>query len=407
MWLSMSIVVQKFGGTSVGSAERIKRVADRVAHTAKTNGQIVVVVSAMGDTTDHLVKLAREMSQNPHPREYDQLVSTGENVSAALLAMALQDRGVEAISLTGAQAGIQTEAVYSRAKITDVKPIRIHQELDAGKVVIVTGFQGINPASDVTTIGRGGSDTSAVVLAAALKVPVCEIYTDVDGVYTTDPRKVESATKLDEISYDEMLELASLGAKVLHPRAVECAKEHDIVLHVRSSFEMHDGTLVKEDSDMEISKPVTGVTLNDGEARLSILGVPDEPGVAGRVFSTLSEVNINVDMIIQSVEQDGTNTITFTVMEDDLAQAESIIQELVSELGAGGVTVDRHISKLSIVGVGMISKPGVAATVFKTLGDHDINLQLISTSEIKISCVIDRDHGPKALKLVHAAFDLG
>lgn len=407
MWLSMSIVVQKFGGTSVGSAERIKRVADRVAHTAKTTDQIVVVVSAMGDTTDHLVKLAREMSRNPHPREYDQLVSTGENVSAALLAMALQDRGVAAISLTGAQAGIQTEAVYSRAKITDVKPVRIHHELDEGKVVIVTGFQGINEASDVTTIGRGGSDTSAVVLAAALKAPVCEIYTDVDGVYTTDPRKVESATKLDEISYDEMLELASLGAKVLHPRAVECAKEHDIVLHVRSSFELHDGTLVKEDSDMEISKPVTGVTLNDGEARLSILGVPDAPGVAGRVFSTLSEVNINVDMIIQSVEQDGTNTITFTVMEDDLAQAESIIQELVSELGAGGVTVDRHISKLSIVGVGMISKPGVAATVFKTLGDHDINLQLISTSEIKISCVIDRDHGPKALKLVHAAFDLG
>lgn len=401
----MDLIVQKYGGTSVGSPDRIKHVAKRVVESRKYHSKVVVVVSAMGDTTDHLVGLAKEMSANPHPREYDQLVSTGENISAALLAMAVQDLGLDAISLTGAQAGIKTEMGYSRAKIQHVKPTRIHSELEAGKVVIVTGFQGINDVDDVTTIGRGGSDTSAVVLAAALQSPVCEIYTDVDGVYTTDPRRVPEARKLPVISYDEMLELASLGAKVLHPRAVECAKEHGIELHVRSSFDSSDGTFVKEVM-MENAQAVTGATLSEQEARVSLLQVSDEPGVAGSVFTRLSDVNINVDMIIQSVEENRINNITFTVNEDDLSQTESIAQEIAKDVGAKGVKVDSNIAKLSIVGVGMISKSGVAATMFKTLGDHGINIQLIATSEIKISCIIDRAQAREALRLIHEAFEL-
>ncbi len=276
----MSIIVQKYGGSSVGSTERIRAVAKRVIETKMKYPNVVVVVSAMGDTTDDLVKMTKEVSDNPSAREYDALISTGENISAALLAMAIQAQGIGAISLSGAQAGIHTENLYSKAKITKVDPSRIMQELDEGKVVIVTGFQGINDVSDITTIGRGGSDTSAVVLAAALGSPVCEIYTDVDGVYTTDPRVVPDARRLAEISYDEMLELASLGAKVLHPRSVECAKENNIALHVRSSFVSHEGTYVKEDSLMEMNKPVTGATLSDEEVMISVLKVQDNPGIA-------------------------------------------------------------------------------------------------------------------------------
>lgn len=400
------IIVQKYGGTSVGSPERIKAVAKRVADTRRHCPNVVVVVSAMGDTTDDLIKLAKQISSNPHPREYDALISTGENVSAALLAMALHDMGFQAISLSGAQAGIVTEKIYSKAKILNIKPKRIHDELQAGKIVIVTGFQGINDSDDITTIGRGGSDTSAVALAAALNCPECEIYTDVDGIYTTDPRIVKSASKLKEISYDEMLDLASLGAKVLHPRAVECGKENHVVIHVRSSFKPDVGTLVKEAEEMEVNRPVTGMTLNEEEALVSIQKVPDQPGIAGRLFSKLSSASINVDMIIQSVEENQINNITFTVQRDDLSAAEKLTKEVAKELGAQGVRTDESISKLSIVGVGMISKPGVAAKMFSALGKAGINILLISTSEIKISCVIKQQDGRRALELLHEEFGL-
>lgn len=402
----MEVIVQKYGGTSVGTPERIAAVAERVSKVRQTHPNIVVVVSAMGDTTDDLISLCHQISKNPSPREYDALISTGENISAALLAMAFNERGVPAISLTGPQAGVATQGHYGRSKIVNVDTKRIIHELSLGNVVVVTGFQGINDVSDVTTIGRGGSDTSAVVLAAALSAPVCEIYTDVDGIYTTDPRKVKNASKLQEISYDEMLELASLGAKVLHPRAVECAKENGIVLHVRSSFEQSEGTLVKEAIDMEVNRPVTGVTLNDGEAQISILNVPDSPGVAGQIFTTLAEASINVDMIIQTVEENGFNKISFTVNSDDLEAAKRVTSEIATTLKASGIKFDDDISKISIVGVGMMSKPGVAAKFFKTLGDNGMNIRMISTSEIKVSCIIDKKDGPKALELLHDVFEL-
>ena len=298
----MEIAVKKFGGTSVGSAKRIQAIAERLVSLHKTEKQ-VVVVSAMGDTTDHLITLCKEISSKPSPREFDALVSTGENVSAALLSMAIHELGVDAISLSGPQAGIKTESFYSKAKILDVRPERIYQELDQNKIVIVTGFQGLNEFNDITTIGRGGSDTSAVVLAAALKAKVCDIFTDVDGIYTTDPRVVKEAKKLQEVSYDEMLELASLGAKVLHPRAVECAKENNIILHVRSSFDNEKGTLVKEASDMEVQKPVTGAAIIEEEAIISLLSVKDRPGIASVLFNKLAKENINVDMIVQVLKK--------------------------------------------------------------------------------------------------------
>ncbi|NDC82592.1 aspartate kinase [bacterium] len=402
----MTLVVQKFGGTSVGTPERIRAVASRVIDSKLKHQDIVVVVSAMGDTTDDLIKLAREVSDHPSPREYDALISTGENISAALLAMAIEAQGVPAVSLTGPQAGIFTENLYSKAKITKVDPSRIMAELDQGKVVVVTGFQGINDLKDVTTIGRGGSDTSAVVLAATLGAPVCEIYTDVDGVYTTDPRIVPDAQKLSEISYDEMLELASLGAKVLHPRSVECAKENGVQLHVRSSFSAEQGTIVKEDNQMEVNRPVTGATLNEEEALITIQKLQDRPGTASHVFTKLAEASINVDMIIQSSEEDRVNDITYTVHQDDLKAATLISQEIARDLGAAGVKFDDSIAKVSIVGVGMISKPGIAAKMFRVLADNSINIKLISTSEIKISCAIDRKEARRALRLLHHAFEL-
>jgi aspartate kinase len=402
----MPVIVQKFGGTSVGSIDRIQAVADRVASVRAQKPHVVVVVSAMGDTTDDLIAMARRISRTPDPREYDALISTGENISAALVSMALNERGVPAVSLTGPQVRIVTENFYNRAKILKVDPARVWEELNAGKVVVITGFQGVNARQDVTTIGRGGSDTSAVVMAAALGAPVCEIYTDVDGIYTTDPRIVKTARKLDEISYDEMLELASLGAKVLHPRAVECAKENGVIVHVRSSFNTHLGTLVKEASAMENNRVVTGITLNEEEAKLSIFRVPDQPGVAGRIFSRLAELNINVDMIVQSVERNHINNISFTVNQDEADQAEAILSAVAKEIGAEGVRVDRSIAKVSIVGVGMISKPGVAARMFTALGEQGINLDLISTSEIKVSCVVNRKDGRRALETLHRHFGL-
>ncbi|MGE4169346.1 MAG: aspartate kinase [Candidatus Margulisiibacteriota bacterium] len=401
-----SLIVQKFGGTSVGSPERIMAVADRVIQTLKKTRHVVVVVSAMGDTTDDLIDLAKKITATPDPREYDALISTGEAISAALLAMTLIQKGVPAVSLTGPQAGVETELAHVKAKITNVETTRLIQELEAGKVVVVTGFQGLNPNGDITTIGRGGSDTSAVVLAAALGAAECEIYTDVNGVYTTDPRLVPTAKKLQEIAYEEMLEMASLGAKVLHPRSVECAKENNIILQVRSSFAPDEGTKVKEVSVMEATKPVTGVTLNETEALVSILNVPDSPGVAGKVFTQLAEAAINVDMIIQSSEENHINKITFTVDQDDLAQARTVAETVAAELGAKGVKWDDAIAKVSIVGVGMISKPGVAAKLFSVLGQNGINIKLISTSEIKISCAIERKEAKRAVALLHAAFEL-
>lgn len=404
--MKRSILVQKFGGTSVGSTERIKRVADRIISSKQRAEHLVVVVSAMGHTTDELVGLSKEISKSPDPREYDALLSTGENISAALVAMALIEKGQPAVSLTGPQAGVKTENMHSKAKILNVDATRIKKELAQGKVVIVTGFQGFNDVNDVTTIGRGGSDTSAVVLAAALGSDECEIFTDVDGVYTTDPRKVKSARKLETISYDEMLELASLGAGVLHPRSVECGKENNVVIHVRTSFDDTEGTRVKEVNTMEASKPVTGVTVNKDEAILSIIGLPDTPGIAGKVFTRLAQKGINVDMIIQSVEQAEKNNISFSVHLDDLDQAKAVTDAIAKELGALKVTSDDSIAKVSAVGVGMISKPGIAAKMFETLGNAGINILRITTSEIKISCAIPRDKAEAALNLLHDAFEL-
>ncbi len=400
-----NILVQKFGGTSVGSPERIKAIASRAEACYKKGTKLVIVVSAMGDTTNKLVELASEISSSPSPREYDALISTGENVSASLLAMSLNDIGIPAISLTGPQAGIFTEELHAKAKILNIKTQRIEKELDSGKIVVITGFQGINPNHDVTTIGRGGSDTSAVALAAALGSSDCEIYTDVDGVYTTDPRRIENAQKLKQISYQEMLEMASLGAKVLHPRAVECAKENNINLHVRSSFNLEEGTRVQEASTLEVHKPVTGVAINDKEAIISILHVPDDPGTAGEIFTELAENGINVDMIIQSVTASDTSNISFSVLEDDLNQAISITTALANKMGAK-VTSDNSIAKLSCVGIGMISKPGIAAKMFSALGKENINILRITTSEIKISVAILRDQAQKALEVLHKEFDL-
>jgi aspartate kinase len=400
------IIVQKFGGTSVGSIERIKAVADRIVASKKHAKNIVVVVSAMGKSTDHLVGLAKEITEHPDPREYDALVSTGENVSASLLAMTLIERGHPAISLTGPQAGVRTEPLHTKAKITDVKTERLKEEMAQGKVVIVSGFQGLNPLNDITTIGRGGSDTSAVVLAAAVGADECEIYTDVDGVYTTDPRKVESARKLDTISYDEMLELASLGAGVLHPRAVECGKENNIVIHVRSSFEDVEGTRVKEVETMESSRAVTGVAMSENEAIVSVIKVPDSPGNAGKLFSELGKAGVNVDMIIQSVEQGDENNISFSVQRDDLHQAKAISEDVAKQLNAERVETDENLAKVSAVGVGMLSRPGVAAKMFSALGDAGINILRITTSEIKISCAVPRSQAREALNILHETFEL-
>ncbi len=399
------IKVYKFGGTSVGSVEKIQAIADRILN--EPENRHVIVVSAMGHTTDQLVKLTSEIATTPEPREYDALISTGENVSAALLSMSIIAKGGKAISLNGAQAGIYTSNGHKRAKIIDVKPERIQAELDDNKVVVVTGFQGVSEYNDVTTIGRGGSDTSAVVLAAALGASECDIYTDVDGVYTTDPRQVKHAQKLNIVSYDEMLELASMGAQVLHPRAVECAKENNIILHVRSSFSAEDGTRIKELSPMELNRAVTGIALKRDEAKISVVGIPDQPGIAGQLFNQLAQHNVNIDMIIQSNEQENeTNSITFTVSEDDFSEAKSITEAIATSLGAGEVVGDTNIAKVSIVGVGMISKPGVAAKMFKTLGDHGVNIQLITTSEIKVSCAIESNQADAAVQALHHAFNL-
>ncbi|MEW5766268.1 MAG: aspartate kinase [bacterium] len=403
----MALIVQKYGGTSVANPERIKRVAERIVRTRKDGHQVVVVVSAMGDTTDDLIDLARKISPQPDEREMDMLVATGEQASSALMAIALHTLGEPAISLTGAQVEILTDEVHSKARIIKIGADRIRKELEAGKIVIVAGFQGITREQDITTLGRGGSDTTAVALAAVLSASSCEIYTDVDGVFTADPRIVPEARKLSRISYEEMLEMASLGAKVLHARSVEFAKKYGVIIHVRSSFTDQEGTIVtEEDKDME-DVLITGVTHDENQAKVTIVDVPDQPGMAAKIFSTLAAANINVDMITQSSSATGTNDISFTIEENSLDKVRPLVEQLAKDLTAWGVTSDRNIAKISVVGIGMRSHAGVAAKVFEALGSEGINIQMISTSEIKISFIIERNRVAQAVKAIHQAFELG
>ncbi len=404
----MLILVQKFGGSSVRDAACIKRVA-KIATDAQKNGyEVVVVVSAMGDTTDELVKLAKEVTTKPDPREYDLLLSTGEQISIPLIAMAIHDLGAKAISQTGLQVGILTEDKHGKARITEIKTEKIKNYLKEGNIVVVAGFQGISASTgEITTLGRGGSDTTAVALAVALKAERCDIYTDVDAVYTTDPDIVREASRLNTISYEEMLELASLGAQVLHPRSVEIAKNYNMQMRVRSSFNPTDeGTLVIGVGKMELNNPVSGVALDESQARIAIIGVPDKPGIAAKVFDSLAKKNISVDMIVQSTSHDGSNEIAFTVDKDTLDDTKKVTELIAKEINAKGITTDTNIAKVSIVGAGMIGRPGIAATMFKALADSGINIQMISTSEIKVSCVIDAKDGDKAVKAIHKVFEL-
>ena len=400
------LVVQKYGGSSVANAERIRMVAKRVAGVKAEGHDVVVVVSAMGDTTDELIGLVKEVTDNPCEREMDVILSTGEQVSIALLAMAVRDLGVPVISLTGAQVGIITDDAHTKARIVDVKTSRLKEELAGGKVVVVAGFQGVNRANDITTLGRGGSDTTAVALAAALGADLCEIYTDVDGVYTADPRIVPQARKLKAVSYEEMLELAHLGAVVLHPRSVELAMKYRIPLHVRSSFNHNLGTVVREVSAVEKINVVTGVAYDRDVAKIGLYDVYDRPGIAYRLFRALAEENINVDMIVQSAMRGERNDISFTCSQGDLKKALAVVEKLAPELGATGVTSDVDVAKVSIVGAGMASNPGVAAAMFEAIYEEGINLEMISTSEIKVSCIIKAGGVEKAVRALHRKFNL-
>ena len=402
----MALVVQKYGGTSVGTIDRIRNVARRVAKTYDDGNDVVVVVSAMSGETNKLVALANEMCEFPSEREYDVLVATGEQVTIALLSMCLQSMGYKAKSYLGHQIPILTDSAFSRARIERIEDKNVREDLKNGSIVVVAGFQGADKEGNVTTLGRGGSDTSAVAVAAALKADVCEIYTDVDGVYTTDPRIVPDASKIEKISYDEMLEMASLGAKVLQIRSVEFAKKYGVVVHVRSSFNDNPGTLVmKEDADME-AVLVSGITYNKDEAKISVMRVPDKPGIAAQLFSPLSHSNITVDMILQNVSSEGYTDMTFTVPHSDFKKALKIVEETAKEIGAAQVGGTEAIAKVSIVGVGMRSHSGVASKMFQTLAQEGINIQMISTSEIKISAIIDLKYTELAVRVLHEAFGL-
>jgi aspartate kinase len=401
------IIVQKYGGTSVGNAERIKNVAKRVVRTKEEGHDVVVVVSAMSGETDKLINLANQLSENPDPREMDMLVSTGERVTIALLAMAIHALGQKAQSFTGRQAGIICDNAHTKARIEKITGDRIKHALKEGKIAVVAGFQGITEDSDdVTTLGRGGSDLSAVAVAAALKADVCDIYTDVDGVYTTDPNMVPQARKLDKISYDEMLELASLGAKVLQTRSVEFAKKYNVPVRVLSSFNDNPGTLVtREDADME-KEVVSGVAYDKNQVKVTIQGVPDKPGVAAKIFNTISDNNVVVDMIIQNIGEGGLTDMSFTVPTTDSKKILEVMNKVVAEIGAKSVNIKEDISKISIVGVGMRSHSGVAAKMFSALAKEGINIMMISTSEIKISCVIDAKYTELAVRVLHEAFEM-
>ncbi len=399
----MGIIVQKFGGSSVANAQKIYNVAGRIQDAYDAGNSVVVVVSAQGDTTDDLIEKAAEINEKPSKREMDVLLSTGEQITIALLAMALEKNKYPVVSLTGWQTPIKTNMVYGAARIEKVETTRLVNELDKGRIVIVAGFQGVNDVNDITTLGRGGSDTTAVALAAALRADVCEIYTDVDGVYTCDPRIVPDARKLKDISYDEMLELASLGANVLHNRSVEMAKKYHVDLEVKSSFQKIEGTKVKEAGSVE-KLLVRGVARDNDVARIAVVGIDDTPGKAYRMFALLAKKNINVDVILQSIGRDNTKDISFTVSRSQMEEAVKILNEHLEDIGAKEVTHDEKISKVSIVGSGMLSNPGVAAKMFEALYDANINIRMISTSEIKVSVLIDEDMAEKAVQAIHHKF---
>lgn len=402
----MALIVQKYGGTSVGSIDRIHRVAERVAHTHRDGHQVVVVLSAMSGETDRLIKLAHEATATPDERELDMLLSTGERVTIALLAMELRGRGINARSFTGRQVGIITDSAHTKARIARVTADRLKEALSKGVIPVVAGFQGINEQSDVTTLGRGGSDLSAVALAAALKADRCIIFTDVDGVYTADPNIVPAARRIDKIAYEEMLEMASLGAKVLQTRSVEFAAKYGVPVEVNSSFKEGKGTLVtKEDADME-AVAVAGVTGDRNQAKITVVGVPDKPGIAAQIFGQVAHAHINVDMIIQNIGQGALTDLSFTVPRADLKKAVSIIQDVAKEIDAKSVSVTDSIAKVSLIGVGMRSHSGVASKMFEVLSREGINIMMISTSEIKISCVIDEKYLELAMRSLHSAFGL-
>jgi len=405
--MARKLIVQKFGGSSVENTDRIINVAKRVV-SYKTKGyDVVVVVSALGDTTDELLTLASKITKSPSERELDMLMSTGEQISVALLAMAVHKFGEEAISFTGAQVGIITDSSHTKAKIIDINAKRIHKELDKGKVVIVAGFQGMNMDQEITTLGRGGSDLTAVALAKVLKAETCEIYTDVDGVYTADPRLVKDAKKISKISYEEMLELASLGAQVLQARSVEVASKFNIPLHVRSSFSSKEGTIITKEVKAMEDVVVSGVTLNKNEAKVTICDVPDKPGIAARIFGAIAEGNLNIDMIIQNVSRTGFTDLSFTVMSGDLDKTLKVVKKIAKTIGAKDVAFNKGIAKVSVVGIGMRSHSGVAAKMFQAMASEGINIDMISTSEIKISCVVKKQKGEEAVKVLHKAFGLG
>ncbi len=403
----MSLIVQKYGGSSVADSERVKKVAQHVVNTKRKGNDLVVVVSAPGDMTDDLLEMAKKITENPSDREIDMLLSTGEQISIALLAMAIHEIGERAISFTGPQVGIITDTIHTKAKIISINEQKVKDALDKGNIVIVAGFQGVNEYNEITTLGRGGSDTTAVALAAVLKANLCEIYTDVDGVYTTDPRIVKEAQKIDIISYDEMLEMASLGAKVMHSRSIEFAKKYDVDVYVRSSFNINKkGTLITREVPSMEKVVVRGVTCEMNESKLSIMGVPDKPGVAAKVFTLFAKMNISVDMIVQSAGEQGKNNISFTVSKSELKKAIDILKKAADEVGARQILSDEHIAKVSIVGVGMRSHSGVAATMFETLAQENINIDMISTSEIKISCILEESRAHDAVRILHEKFGL-
>lgn len=405
--MSKPIVVMKFGGTSVRNAERVKAAAAEVVSTKMAGNSVVVVVSAPGDMTDDLIERAAEITQNPDGREMDMLLATGEQVSIALLCMAIKALDTDAISLTGAQAGIEADHVHTKARIKNIRPSKIFKELAKKRVVVVAGFQGINPNDDITTLGRGGSDLTAVALAAALKSKVCEIYTDVEGVYTADPRLVEDAQKVEQISYDAMLELAGSGSQVMQARSIEVAKKFGVKIHVRSSLVKKKGTMIVAEAKGMETPVVSGVAYDKNEAKISLTELPDKPGVAAAIFGALANDNINVDMIIQSSAEDGANSISFTISRNDLKRALLLLESVKNKLGAKQLLVDSEVAKVSIVGVGMKSHPGVAAKMFAVMADAGINLEMISTSEIKVACIVKESEGARAVKILHKAFDLG
>jgi aspartate kinase len=406
----VALIVQKFGGTSVADPDRMRAVADHVAFTRRHGNDVVVVVSAMGKTTDNLIKLANDVSTTQPGRELDMLLTTGERISMALLCMALADRGVSAMSFTGSQVGIITDTSHGKAKILEVRGDRLRAAIADGNVCVVAGFQGVSTAKEITTLGRGGSDTTAVALAAALGADACEIYTDVTGVFSADPRIVPQARKLPRVSFDEMLEMAGAGSKVLALRSVEFARNHDVALHVRSSFTWEPGTWITvqpEETEPSVEDPIiSGVVTDVSEAKVTVLGVPDQPGVSAALFEPLAEANVNVDMIVQNTSTEGTTDISFTVPMADMGVAEAIVQRVASEIGATGVTHDNDIAKLSLVGAGMKTSPGIAAKMFRILADEGVNIEMISTSTIRISVVIATDDLERAARTLHSAFGL-